>query len=164
MVLMNEIIKVIVVGVSATAVMDAWSMLLKLLGIPTLNYALVGRWVRHLLQGRFAHTSIAKSAPVQGELSLGWGIHYVIGIAFSALLVGIQGVAWLHNPTLLPAIAVGMATVVFPLFVMQPAMGAGFLALRTPTPLKNCIRSLATHTVFGCGLYLSAALLKHIGV
>ena len=37
-----------------------------------------------------------------------------------------------------------------------PAMGAGFAASRTPTPLKNCLRSLANHTVFGFGLYLSA--------
>jgi hypothetical protein len=59
---------------------------------------------------------------------------------------------------LLPALAVGVATVVVPLFVMQPAMGAGFAASRTPTPLKNCLRSLATHAVFGVGMYLAGAL------
>ncbi len=160
--LMNEITKVVVVGVGATAVMDAWSMLLKVLGTPTLNYALVGRWAGHLCRGTLAHTSISKSAPVPGELPLGWAIHYAVGIVFAALLVGIQSVAWLHNPTWLPAVTVGMATVVFPLFVMQPAMGAGFAASRTPTPFKNCLRSLATHAVFGSGLYLSAALLKHM--
>jgi len=35
-------------------------------------------------------------------------------------------------------------------------MGAGIASSRTPTPLKNCLRSLANHTVFGVGLYLSA--------
>ena len=39
------------------------------------------------------------------------------------------------------------------------AMGAGFLALKTPTPLKNALRSLANHTVFGAGLYVAAAAL-----
>jgi hypothetical protein len=48
--------------------------------------------------------------------------------------------------------------VVAPLFVMQPAMGSGFAASKTPTPLKNCLRSLANHTVFGLGLYASALL------
>lgn len=163
MVLINEITKLVVVGVGATAVMDAWSMFLKVLGVPTLNYAFVGRWAGHLCQGRLAHISIAKSAPVQGELLLGWAIHYAVGIVFAALLVGIQGVAWLHDPTWLPAVIVGTATAVFPLFVMQPAMGAGFAASRTPTPLKNCLRSLATHAVFGGGLYLSAALINHMG-
>ena len=54
------------------------------------------------------------------------------------------------------ALALGINTVAAPLLVMQPAMGAGFAASRTPTPLKNCLRSLANHTVFGFGLYLSA--------
>jgi len=57
---------------------------------------------------------------------------------------------------------VGVGTVVVPLFVMQPAMGSGFAASKTPTPLKNCIRSVVNHTVFGLGLYLSAALIAWI--
>jgi hypothetical protein len=63
---------------------------------------------------------------------------------------------WAQSPTVLPAVLVGMATVAAPLFVMQPAMGSGFAASRTPTPLRNCLRSFANHTVFGFGLYLAA--------
>ena len=62
----------------------------------------------------------------------------------------------------LPALAVGMGTVAAPLLVMQPAMGAGIASSRTPTPVKNCLRSLANHTVFGAGLYLAAAALQSI--
>jgi hypothetical protein len=51
----------------------------------------------------------------------------------------------------------GVATVAAPLLVMQPAMGAGFAASRTPTPLKNCLRSTVNHAVFGLGLYGAAA-------
>ena len=51
---------------------------------------------------------------------------------------------YLNNPTLLSKLlaqlAVGMGTVAAPLLVMQPAMGSGFAASRTPTPLKNCLR------------------------
>ena len=83
-------------------------------------------------------------------------MHYLIGIGFAALLVGLQGVAWLHAPSWAPAVAVGACTVVAPLFVMQPAMGAGFAASNTPTPWRNRLRSLANHTVFGLGMYLSA--------
>ena len=43
--------------------------------------------------------------------------------------------------------------------VMQPAMGAGFMALKTPTPLKNGLRSLANHVVYGAGLYVAAVAL-----
>ena len=68
----------------------------------------------------------------------------------------------MRDPALLPALALGAATVVAPLFVMQPAMGAGFAASRTPAPLKNCLRSLFNHTVFGAGLYAAAAAIDAI--
>lgn len=158
----EEITKVVVVGGGATAVMDVWSCLLKRCGIATLNYAFVGRWAGHLMRGRVAHANIGKAPPIAGEHALGWAIHYAAGIAFAALLVAVYGVTWLHTPTWLPALTVGVVTVAIPLFVMQPAMGAGFAASRTPTPLRNCLRSLITHAVFGFGLYLSAALLRQV--
>lgn len=65
---------------------------------------------------------------------------------------------WLQRPTLLPALLTGMATVVFPLFLMQPAMGLGIAARKTPTPLRNCLKSLLNHSVFGLGLFLAANL------
>jgi hypothetical protein len=120
---------------------------------------MVGRWVGHLVHGRFAHTVIAKAAPVPFERGLGWLTHYVIGIAYAALLVAAQGTAWLAQPTPLPALAVGVVTVAAPWFVMQPAMGSGFLASKTPAPLKNCLRNLTNHAVFGAGLYLAAGAL-----
>ena len=144
------------IGIGATAVMDAWLLLLKHLGVPTLNFAFIGRWVGHLLRGQFAHAAIAKAAPIRGELAWGWLTHYAVGVAFATVLVGLQGADWVRSPTLLPALAVGVCTVAAPLLVMQPAMGSGFAASRTPTPLKNCLRSLTNHTVFGFGLYLSA--------
>lgn len=152
--------RVALIGIGATMVMDAWTAVLKRLGAPTLDYALVGRWAGHLRRGRIAHASIGKAAPIPGESALGWVIHYAVGIAFALLLVAICGVGWLRNPSLGPALAVGVATVVVPLFVMQPAMGAGVAASRTPTPLKNCLRSLATHAIFGLGLYASGVVLN----
>lgn len=152
----QDIPLVFLIGIGATAVMDVWLLLLKRLGVPTLNFAFIGRWVGHLLQGRAIHASIAKAPAIPGESAWGWITHYAVGMAFAALLAGTQGGDWLRHPTLWPALAVGWCTAAAPLLVMQPAMGSGFLALRTPTPLKNCLRSLANHTVFGFGLYLSA--------
>ncbi|MDR6671646.1 DUF2938 domain-containing protein [Xanthomonas sp. 1678] len=158
-----DAVRVMLVGIGATAVMDAWLLALRRVGMPTLDYALVGRWAGHLRRGMFAHARIGEAAPIPGERALGWAIHYAVGIAFAALMVAVQGLAWLREPALLPAVAMGMATVVVPLLVMQPAMGAGFAASKTPTPLRNCLRSLATHAVFGAGLFLSAALIELSG-
>ena len=150
---------VALIGIGATATMDAWLVLLSRLGVPTTGFAMVGRWIGHMRRGQFAHAAIAKAAPVQHELGLGWLTHYVIGIFFAALLVAVQGTTWLEQPRLLPALAMGAITVAAPWFVMQPAMGSGFLGSKTPSPLKNCLRNLANHTVFGVGLYLTAAAL-----
>lgn len=159
---LHGITLVVLIGIGATAIMDAWLALLARLGVRTLDFALLGRWVGHLPRGRFAHVSIAKAPPIRSERALGWIAHYAIGVAFAGLLVGIQGIAWASRPSLLPAIIVGAGTVVAPLFIMQPAMGAGFAAARTPAPLKNCLRSVANHTVFGLGLYLAAFALQAI--
>lgn len=162
MTLLQETFRVVFIGIGATAVLDLWLILLKRVGVPSMNFAFIGRWVGHLLRGRLAHAAISRAEPIAGELALGWFTHYVIGIAFATLLLAIQGSSWALSPTLMPAVAVGVSTVLAPLCVMQPAMGAGFASSKTPTPLRNCLRSLANHTVFGLGLYLSAALIAAI--
>ena len=159
---LSAIAHIVLVGIGATAVMDLWLLLLSYLGVPTTGFAMVGRWVGHFARGEFAHAAISKAAPVPFELGLGWLSHYLIGIAYAVLLVALQGAAWLEQPTVLPALAFGTFTVAVPWFVMQPAMGAGFLALKTPTPLQNCLRNLANHAVFGAGLYVAAAALARV--
>lgn len=158
----HDLATVLLVGAGATALMDAWTLLLGRLGVPVGNLALVGRWVGHLARGRWSHASIQRADPIPREGALGWLIHYAVGIAFAALLVALQGAAWLHEPALAPALAFGVATVAMPLLVMQPAMGAGLLSSKTATPLKNSLRSLANHAVFGVGLYLAAEALGRV--
>lgn len=158
----NEWVQVILIGVGATIFMDIWGLIQKAMGVATLNYAMVGRWAGHLLRGQIAHSNIGKAAPIAGESSLGWFIHYAVGIAFAFLLITVYGTAWLQDPRWLPAVLVGLVTVVMPFFVMQPAMGAGVAASRTPRPWTNRLRSLLTHTIFGLGMYLAAVLLKHV--
>lgn len=151
---MNYLALALFIGIGATAVMDLWGFARKpLLGIPLPNYALVGRWIGHMVDGRFRHDSIAASAPVHGEQFIGWAAHYLIGIAFAASLIGIWGLPWVRHPTIGPALAVGIGTVAAPFLLMQPGMGAGIAASRTPRPTSARLQSLITHTVFGLGLY-----------
>lgn len=147
---------VLFIGIGATLVMDLWTLLLRRLGVTTLNYAMVGRWAGHLLEGRWRHAAIGKAAPVRGELAWGWVLHYATGLLFAGLLIALAGEAWLGQPALLPALSFGVVSVLVPLCVIQPALGAGYFAANTPAPLKSCLRSLATHCVFGSGLYLAA--------
>lgn len=145
------------IGVGATALIDLWAVARKrLLGVPGLDYALVGRWMGHLGRGRFRHDRIAASPPVAGERLIGWSAHYAIGIAFAAALLGIYGIQWAHRPTIGPALVVGLATVLAPFLVLQPGMGAGIAASRTPRPGAARLQAVITHAIFGLGLYATA--------
>jgi hypothetical protein len=152
------VLRSILIGAGATMVMDVWAAVLRRLGIPSLNFAFLGRFIGHLPRGRFIHASIAKSAPVRGELLIGWCAHYAIGITFAALLLATFGLDWARSPTLPPALLTGFVTVLAPLFVLQPALGAGIASSKTPAPAFNSIKSLITHTVFGVGLFIAARM------
>lgn len=89
---MNILLPILFIGIGATAVMDLWGIVRKpLLGIPLPNYRMVGRWIAHMTHGQFRHSAIAASPPMRGEHVIGWTAHYLIGIAFAALFIGIWG-------------------------------------------------------------------------
>jgi hypothetical protein len=158
----EAVLGAIAIGVGATLVMDLWNLFLRrAFGIPSLNYCLLGRWVRHLPAGTIRHPSIAAAAPKPRECTVGWITHYSIGVALAVLFVAATG-DWLRRPTVLPALAYGVGTIVFPFFILQPSLGLGVASARTPHPARARLKSLATHIVFGVGLYLCALVVSHL--
>jgi hypothetical protein len=152
-----NILGAIATGIGATLLMDLWNLFLKrAFSIPSLNYCLLGRWLRHMPEGTLRHANIAAAQPKPFECTVGWITHYTIGVAFALVFVLLISGGWLARPTLLPALLYGIATVVFPFFIMQPSFGLGIAASRTPNPTQARLKSLVTHTVFGVGLYLCA--------
>jgi hypothetical protein len=153
----------IAIGIGATLVMDLWNLFLKrTFSIPSLNLCLLGRWLRYMPGGTFRHASITAAPQKPFECMVGWIAHYTIGVAFAIVLVVLTSGGWLARPTLLLAVLYGIGTVVFPFFVMQPSLGLGIAASRTPNPLHARLKSLATHTVFGAGLYLCARGVSYV--
>lgn len=153
----------VVLGVGATAGMDLWAIVLRRFGISSLNYAMLGRWIGHVMRGRFRHENVVQSAPVRHERAIGWVAHYTIGVGFAALLLATVGLDWLKAPTVEPALLVSYATLVAPFFVMQPGMGAGIAGSRTPRPNLTRLRSIVTHSIYGLGLYVSAYIWTVVG-
>lgn len=157
------VFQVALIGVGATLVTDIWTAARgRLFGVASLDYGLVGRWLGHMLQGRFMHERITASQPIQGEKILGWGLHYAIGILFAAILVAVCGIEWMESPRLVPALAFGLMTVAAPFFIMQPGMGAGIAGRKTPRPWVSRGWSIVTHLWFGAGLYLAALAARYI--
>lgn len=149
-------VRAVVAGIGATALLDAWAWIQRrVFGIASLDWALVGRWLGHMPRGRYVHRNIAAAAAVRGERWLGWGFHYIAGIALAGLLLAIMGTGWARAPTLGPCIALGIGSVLLPFLIMQPGLGAGIASARLPAPWRARARSVSTHAMFGVFLYLA---------
>ena len=66
------------------------------------------------------------------------------------------------GPTLISALVFAITLLVAPWFVMQPALGLGFFAARTPHPGVTRIISMSGHAAFGVGLYFGAILINFL--
>lgn len=160
---MDTWIATVLTGVGATALTDLWALARRRwLAVAPPDFGLVGRWMAHMRKGTFRHQSITSAPPVRHERAIGWTAHYLIGIAFAALLPLLWGPSWVRQPTAGPALLVGIATLAAPFLIMQPGMGAGLFARHAPHPTRARLHSLLTHAVFGIGLYATALLLSQI--
>lgn len=149
--------RAVVVGLGATLFMDIWALVMKrAFSVPLANYCLVGRWLCHMPEGTFMHGNIAAAPQRPSECLVGWSFHYVIGAVYALLFIAIVSGSWLAQPTLLPAVLFGVASVFVPYLIMQPAFGLGIAASKAPQPTPARLRSLMAHTSFGVGLYLCA--------
>lgn len=143
--------------------MDVWNLALKRgFGVPSLDYALLGRWVLHMRRGVFRHERIGDSPALPTEHVVGWVSHYSIGVVLATAFLSGAPAGWLDRPTIAPPVLFGLATVVLPLFVLQPALGLGLASSRAPSPGKARLKSCGTHLVFGVGLYLCAVGLARL--
>ncbi len=158
---MGLAIQGVLIGVIATLGMDIWAAVVKyVFRLPTADWAMVGRWFGHMPRGVFVHRPIADSAAIPNELAIGWVAHYVTGLVYGLAYLYIVRVLFSSDPSLISALAFGVATVVAPWFIMQPGMGAGVFAARTPRPGLMRLINLSMHTVFGASLYVGWLLIQ----
>ena len=157
---MELIIKGAILGCFATIVLDLWALVAKqLLKIPPPSWPMVGRWLGHMKNGQFIHRPIANASPVIGEAAMGWGFHYLIGIAYGIAYIAILKTYFNEQISLMAALLLAWALLVAPWFVLQPGLGAGVFARKAPNPNLLRLGSIAGHTMFGFGLYLGALLI-----
>ncbi|CDN48630.1 DUF2938 domain-containing protein [Neorhizobium galegae] len=151
----------ILIGLGATILMDLWAIVLnRVFGQPKANWAPAGRWFWHLQRGKVFHDSIAAAEPYRHELPLGWAGHYAIGILYGVILALIIGQSWFAAPSFIPAWIFGIVTIGAGWFLMQPGLGLGWAASKTPRPNKVRFLNFAAHTVFALGLYGTALLIR----
>ena len=161
---MELAIRGVLIGVFATIGMDIWAAVVKhVLRLPTADWALVGlsrRAPDFEPRGVFIHRPVADSAPIANELVIGWIGHYVTGIVYGLAYLYIIDVLLAATPSLISALVFGLVTLAAPWLVMQPAMGAGIFASRTPRPGLMRMINLSMHAVFGVSLYVGWLLIN----
>lgn len=162
---LSNIDSVIFVGIGATAIMDFWALVARyVFNIAMPNYCHIGRWFAYMPSATFRHGNITKSNKKPGECFVGWSAHYVIGIVYAAMLVLLTSEDWLTSPTPLPALLFAIVTLLVPFFIMQPALGFGIAANKTPKPGQARLKSLMNHIAFGLGLYIAAISISYIKI
>lgn len=151
----------VAMGLGGTLAMDLWAQALhRAAGQPLPNWAMPGRWLGHLPSGRLFHEDIGAAPPVAGELGLGWALHYGVGVLYGVLWALIAGPGWLAAPAFLPVWLFALATIAAGWFLLQPGMGLGWAAARTPRPWLVRGMGLVAHTVFGLGMWAVALALS----
>jgi hypothetical protein len=154
------VVKAALVGIGGTILLDLWALFTaRVMGLPTTNWAMVGRWFGNMPRGSFVQQTMTTAKPVKGELAIGWVAHYAIGLGYGFLLPAVWGRAWIDRPTLLPAMILAWALLIAPWFMMMPGMGMGIAGSRTPSPNITRLRSAVNHSIFGLGMYATAMAL-----
>jgi hypothetical protein len=157
------ILVVAAVGVLATLTMDLIGLIGGRLGLagkgPGRTGAdLVGRWFGYLLRGEFRHHTILVTPALRNEVILGLAVHYSIGIALTLIYFV---VVWLVGgaPSAVSLLIYGIATTIFPWFLLYPSWGYGWLGRSAPGDAHLTRMSVVNHLFFGLGLALWAAIL-----
>ena len=141
-------------GIGATLAIDLWAMLLKRsFAITPTNWAMVGRWIGGIRQGRLRLQGETGETPLRYELQLGWVVHYGVGIAYAFAYIAI---IWATSASLSlsTALLFGLATLVAPWLILQPALGKGWFGAATPNPALTRLLNIVVHLIFGAALYL----------
>ena len=144
----------IVIGIIGTIGLDIWALVVKhALRLPATDWAMVGRWAAHIPRGRFFHSPIAASEPADHELPIGWCVHYVTGVAYGVAYLFIVASLADGTPTLFSAIVFGLVTLAAPWFIMQPALGLGLFASKSPNPWRTRFINISMHLAFAIAMY-----------
>ena len=149
----------LLMGILGTVAMDVWALGLSRFGQPLPNWAMPGRWLWHVTRGKVFHDDIGAAKRFDNELALGWALHYGVGAIYGVAFVLLAGESWLAEPRFWPIWVFSILTIAAGWFLLQPGMGLGWAASRTPNPWKVRAMGLVAHTVFALGMWAGIVVL-----
>ena len=151
----------VVVGVAATVTMDVLGGFARRLGLAAgAKGTWVGRWYLGIPRGRLVHADIGAAPEVAGEARAALVGHYLIGILLAVFYVLGSGFLGISPGDVVVAVGYGLATCVFPWFLVLPALGFGVFGVKGPPELRLFTSSVLNHLFYGLGLWWSSRLLQ----
>ena len=153
------VISIILVGVGTCVVFDLWQRVFqKMTGIPTSNWAIVGRWLLGVMSGGPVIASgLTDTPPRANELAAGWVLHYAVAIGYAVIYAALMLLGWL-SAGWEDGLVFGVVSVVVPWFFFMPALGNGVMARNTPKPSLACAVAVIHHAVFGVSIGIGFGL------
>jgi hypothetical protein len=150
----------VLVGVAGTVTMDVLAAASRKVGLAAgAKGQWVGRWYLGMVRGEFVHSNVTTSPQQPGEKRAALVGHYVIGVTLAVLyVIGTEFVGF-SSSSFFVAVGYGLATCVFPWFLVFPALGFGLFGRRGPPELRLFTSSLMNHLFYGFGLWWSAKML-----
>lgn len=150
----------IVAGIAAIVTMDVLGSVAQRVGlIVGAKGQWVGRWYLGILRGQFFHSDIAAVPEIAGEKKAALVGHCVIGIVLAVFYLVSTDLLGISANGVLAAIGYGLATCIFPWFLVFPALGFGCFGLKGPRNLRLFVSSLMNHLFYGFGLWWIAQIL-----
>jgi len=123
---------------------------------------LLGRWVGSFPSGKIFHTNILDTPPLPQEIPIGILSHYVIGLTLCSVFVLSSTKIFARRIDLWSAIIFGIATCIFPYFIMFPAMGFGVMGFKSFHESMLTFFSVVNHAAFGAGIFIWSNLLQKV--
>jgi hypothetical protein len=128
---------------------EAWSC-------PRLGIDVIGRWGAGLARGHLLHDDASLERAQATDVLAGLVTHYATGIALTEAFILAPCRPAGHGRS---AVGYGIATAAFPLMVLFPCLGYGFLGLRSGEAARLARIMLLGHVAFGLGIGWGTALL-----
>ena len=151
----------VLVGIAATITMDVFGSVARRVGLAKGAKGIwVGRWYLGISRGQFVHSDISGAPELGGEKTAAMVGHYVIGIVLAVFYVLGARLLGVSANSFIVALGYGLATCVFPWFLVFPALGFGALGSKGPKELRLFTSSVLNHSFYGLGIWWSAAVLQ----
>jgi hypothetical protein len=106
------------------------------------------------LSGHFVHKNIIETSSIKNEVSVGLAFHYFTGgtVALTYPLFYLVFNVPMPESHLISGLLWGLATVLFPWFILFPSFGWGFFGTRAPNNVRSLISPIVEHLLYGLGL------------